>query len=244
LEGLVEGPLRRLFRGRLEPVDLARRLGREMDDKRRVTWGRPLVPNHYRISLAADDFAEIKGFVESLQRELEQFAGDRAEERGYAMLAPAEVEILADQTLHAGTFVVDAALVDAAAAAGSPPLLADADISRTRAMRPIEMPAGPTGFEPVFIAGSVGGKRVSWPITGSRLTVGRGLDNDIVLDDASVSRHHAEITREGGRAQVRDLGSTNGTWVNARRVMANPIQPGDQLAFGAVQLEVARHSPE
>ena len=56
LEGLVEGSFRRLFRGRLEPVDLARRLGRVMDDNKRVTWDRPLVPNHYRITLSGADF--------------------------------------------------------------------------------------------------------------------------------------------------------------------------------------------
>ncbi len=93
LEGLVEGSFRRLFRGRLEPVDLARRLGRVMDDNKRVTWDRPLVPNQYRITLAAADFADVQGFLDSLRRELEKFANDRASERGYSMLAPAAVSL-------------------------------------------------------------------------------------------------------------------------------------------------------
>lgn len=250
LEGLVEGSFRRLFRGRIEPVDLARRLGRVMEDNRRVTWDRPLVPNRYQISLAADDFAQIQGFRESLQRELGRFADERAAERGYSMLAPAVVTIAPSENLAAGTFNVEATLMDEqsaqrppdAAASRQPgePEAPEDDFGQTRAMRPLEMPAGPTGFETILLVGAVGGKRITWPISGAHVTVGRGLDNDVHLDDASVSRHHAELVRESGRLEVRDLTSTNGTWVNARRVTVSPVQVGDQLAFGAVQLEVVR----
>ena len=260
LEGIVEGSFRRLFGGRLEPVDLARRLGRVMDDNKRVTWDRPLVPNHYQITLSATDFGEVSGFAESLARELEKFAGERAGERGYAMLAPAEVTLASDGGLQAGTFQVRATHVDvppmpeteqpASAdirpATPSPevevPLQAE-DFSQTRAMRPLEMPLGPTGFETLFLTGTVGERRMSWPVGGNRLTIGRGLDNEVVLEDASVSRNHAEVTREGGRLQVRDLGSRNGTWVNAARVTVAPVNVGDEVAFGAVQLEVTRREP-
>jgi pSer/pThr/pTyr-binding forkhead associated (FHA) protein len=74
--------------------------------------------------------------------------------------------------------------------------------------------------------------------------VGRGLDNDVVLEDASVSRHHAELVRQSGHTEIRDLGSKNGTWINARRITVSPISPGDQVAFGAVQVEVARRQTE
>ncbi|HEU5315493.1 MAG TPA: DUF3662 and FHA domain-containing protein [Chloroflexota bacterium] len=250
LEGLVEGSFRRLFGGRLEPVDLARRLGRVMDDNKRVTWDRPLVPNHYQIALSQADFTEVRGFADSLSRELEKFASERAAERGYQMLAPAEVSLSADAGLATGTFQVRATLLDAplrAGAAGSGAADGDRDpapedFSQTRAMRPLEMPVGPTGFETLYLSGRVGDREMAWPIGGGRVTIGRGLDNDIVLDDASVSRHHAELTREGGRAQVRDLGSRNGTWVNAARVNVASVNAGDELAFGAVQLEVTRHA--
>jgi|SRR5436190_6500323 len=244
LEGLVEGSFRRLFRGRLEPVDLARRLGRVMDDNKRVTWDRPLVPNQYRITLSGADFADVHGFVDSLQRELEKFANDRAAERGYGLLAPAAVTIEPDETLPAGSFQVHAAVVDAPVETQGPAPATLEDFGQTRAMRPLEMPAGPTGFESLYLVGAGGGQRISWPITGSRVTVGRGLDNDVVLDDASVSRHHAELTRDGSRIEVRDLGSTNGTWVNAARVSLATIHAGDEIAFGTIHLEVSRRPAE
>src|SRR5919199_5667454 len=93
LESLVEGSFRGLFRGRLEPVDLARRLGRVMDDNKRATWQQPLVPNQYRIALSSADFAEVRSFVEAPERELGAFAAERAAERGYSLLAPAAVTI-------------------------------------------------------------------------------------------------------------------------------------------------------
>ncbi len=139
-----------------------------------------------------------------------------------------------------GTFQVHAAVVDAPIEDHQPARAVLEDFGQTRAMRPLEMPAGPTGFETLFLVGTGAGQPASWPIGGKRVTVGRGLDNDIVLEDASVSRHHAELTREGSRIEVRDLGSTNGTWVNAARVTAASIHPGDELAFGTVHLEVSR----
>jgi pSer/pThr/pTyr-binding forkhead associated (FHA) protein len=175
---------------------------------------------------------------------LEKFAAERAVERGYQMLAAPEVTLASDGGLQTGTFQVRAMLVDVparpqpASEDGKPP----EDFSQTRAMRPLEMPLGPTGFETLYLAGAIGGREQAWPLSGGRLTVGRGLDNDIVLDDASVSRHHAELTREGGRLQVRDLGSRNGTWVNAARVTVSGLGAGDELAFGAVQLEVTRRA--
>lgn len=278
LQQMVEAPFRRMFGGRLEPVDLARRLGRVMDDNKRVTWERPLVPNQYVIALAQQDFEDVQGFVTSLQRELERFVAERAAERGYSLLGPPGVTIAAESTRSPGVFTVRATHIDPARAPGDAGSSAsgrsagasatsrprselgarrapepsagalpgrggaplDAQEGGTRAMRPLEMPLGPTGFESLALSGTLGGRSMTWPLSGARVRIGRGLDNDVVLDDASVSRHHAEITRENGRAEVRDLGSTNGTWVNAGRVDVAPLQPGDQVAFGAVHLEVAR----
>lgn len=240
LESLVEGSFRRLFGGRLEPVDFARRLGRVMDDNKRVTWDRPLVPNQYRIQLSPADYADVQGYVESLQRELAKFATDRAAERGYSMLAPAEVRIEQDEATAAGSFQVRASLVEVSPEQAPAMARPQEDFGQTRAMRPLEMPVGPTGFELLLLRGELNGHEASWALSGNRITVGRGLDNDIVLEDASVSRHHAELAREGGKLEVRDLGSTNGTWVNAGRVTAAALQPGDQIAFGAIHLEVTR----
>jgi len=72
------------------------------------------------------------------------------------------------------------------------------------------------------------------------VTIGREAGSDIVLDDPQVSRHHARLTLQGASYFVEDLGSTNGSFVNGRRVMApTPLNPGDKLGLGdTVVLEV------
>jgi len=66
-------------------------------------------------------------------------------------------------------------------------------------------------------------------------TLGRASDNTVVIDDSYTSSSHAEIAREGDGWLVRDLGSTNGTFVNGRQVRGQArIQPGDEIAFGNV----------
>jgi pSer/pThr/pTyr-binding forkhead associated (FHA) protein len=66
--------------------------------------------------------------------------------------------------------------------------------------------------------------------------IGRGEDNDIVLADPSVSRAHAEIENDAAGPLVRDLGSTNGTAVNGRRVRAERLHDGDELSFGNTRM--------
>jgi adenylate cyclase len=64
-------------------------------------------------------------------------------------------------------------------------------------------------------------------------TIGREVTNTIVLDrDTAASRHHAEIREEGGRFLLRDLQSSNGTFVNGGRVEELPLEPGDEVRVG------------
>ncbi len=73
--------------------------------------------------------------------------------------------------------------------------------------------------------------------------VGRLTDNDIQIDDGSVSSHHAEILVQDGAAWLRDGGSTNGTFVNGEQVAEHTLQPGDEIHFGSVRTTFAA-SPE
>jgi pSer/pThr/pTyr-binding forkhead associated (FHA) protein len=73
----------------------------------------------------------------------------------------------------------------------------------------------------------------SFPIqTGKETKIGRSLDNDIVLADSSVSRHHAEIASGNGGFRLRDLGSQNGTFVRGERINEAPLSNGDPVRVG------------
>lgn len=74
------------------------------------------------------------------------------------------------------------------------------------------------------------------PILQERLTLGRHGDNDICIDHPKVSRRHAQIERVGDGFQIRDLGSTNGTWIGARRIETHRLTGGETLQIGDTRL--------
>ena len=76
------------------------------------------------------------------------------------------------------------------------------------------------------------------PITEAVITIGRGLDNDIVLDDRRVSRQHAQLRRRFGQYVLYDLDSSGGTTVNGRPVREAPLQAGDVIALAGVRMRL------
>ena len=74
--------------------------------------------------------------------------------------------------------------------------------------------------------------------TGGRLVLGRSPGCALVFADDTVSRRHAELRLVEGRWMLRDLGSSNGTWVNGRRVMEAEVAPGDELQLGGCALRL------
>jgi len=79
-------------------------------------------------------------------------------------------------------------------------------------------------------------------LSAGHVTIGRGLDNDILLDVAGASRHHARVEVHRGEVWVVDLDSTNGTWVAGERVQRRRLHPGDRFQIGAMVFEIASAS--
>lgn len=103
IERLVEGSLTRPFRSNLQPVEIGRRLTREMDLQRRVgARGRLEAPNVFSITLAADDVAKFAQYADALVRELAEAAREHAEIEGYSLMGPVEVDIFESSRLRAG----------------------------------------------------------------------------------------------------------------------------------------------
>jgi hypothetical protein len=205
LERLVEGVFARAFKSGLSPVELGRRLVREMDDQRTVNVkGATAVPNVFSIALAPVDHEQFGEIEESLVRELEEAARTHARDEGYVFMGPVEVTMSVDGRLRVGAFEVEARFKEGEAGAG---------------------------------AGSVilpSGDRL--PLGRNVITIGRSTSSDVVLDDANVSRAHAEIRPEGDGWLVVDLDSTNGTRVNGSPIRQRRLSDGDQIAVGSSTL--------
>jgi hypothetical protein len=120
LERLVEGAFARAFKSGLRPVELGRRLVREMDDNRSVSVrGGTLVPNSFAVSLSASDLEQFEGVQDSLARELADAAREHARDEGYSFMGPVEVTIQGDDRLHTGAFAITGRLVEGLGGSGA-----------------------------------------------------------------------------------------------------------------------------
>ncbi len=112
LERLVEGVFAKTFRSGLQPVELGRRLAREMDLRRTVSVNGLVAPNHFKIELSHDDAARFESFLDALKRELVETAREHARTERYGFVGPVAVEIEVSQKLTAGMFHVDGSLLE------------------------------------------------------------------------------------------------------------------------------------
>ena len=113
LERLVEGVFAKAFRSGVQPVELGRRLAREMDLHRTQGVRGLIAPNHYRVLLSPSDHERFASFSESLTRELSDAVREHARDEGYGFVGPVEVDIEVDQSLGAGQFLVAGEMVEA-----------------------------------------------------------------------------------------------------------------------------------
>ena len=106
LERLVEGTLAKPFKSNLQPVEIGRRLTREMDLHRRVGVRGLIAPNFFTVTLAPADVDRFANFIDALSRELSDAAREHARIESYSFVGPVEVEIYEGSTLKAGRFTV------------------------------------------------------------------------------------------------------------------------------------------
>ena len=263
IEGLFEGVFGRAFRTHVQPVELARKLAKEMDEHRSVSVSRVYVPNEYTLYLSSSDRLQFAAYEGSLVGELQEYLVEHARREGYALLTPPRVLLETDDDLAMGEFgiatrVVQADEAHAAAVAVQLPAPAPAapapvpvpspsfpePPAATMVYRPDAPLAEDDGPPPEVVRErvtlTVGGRVV--PLTTSRVVVGRSRECDIRVDDGNVSRRHCEVAQEGPTAwSVVDLGSTNGTEVNGKRVSGKQrLDDGDRIVIGGTELVFGR----
>ena len=246
IAGLVEGTFGRVFRSEVRPVELARKLTREMDQHKTVSVSRTYVPNEYVVWLSTQDRERYEGVEHSVQEELSAYLLEHARRERYALVSTPAISFQTDDRLGLGEFGIQARMVSALTgaevqdASGGAAAAVQSEHGRTmiystaeRVQEPLREAEASGGVRRrgVLLAE---GKRLVVPPAGA--TIGRSRECDIVLEDHNVSRRHAQIRPAGQNAwTVEDLGSTNGVRVNGRAV-ARPerINPGDELAIGTV----------
>ncbi len=269
IEGLFEGVFGRAFRTHVQPVELARKLAKEMDEHRSVSVSRVYVPNEYTLYLSPSDREQFAAYEGSLVGELQEYLVEHARREGYALLAPPRVLLQSDEDLAMGEFGIATRVAQPEEQRDAGPAALPAPASPVAVPPPapplavpppaipvVEAPAATMVYRPEVpltaddgppeevvrerVTLTVDGRTI--PVTTGKVVVGRSRECDVRVDDGNVSRRHFELVQDGPTAWVvADLGSTNGTEVNGRRVAGRKrLDDGDRITIGGTELVFGR----
>jgi len=223
IESAVHGAFASVFKGDVEPVEIATALQKELDAAAKVlSQGRMLVPNDFRVSLARADYDRLAPYSRTLNAEIIPGLREHAASRRYVFNGPITIAYLLDDKLTTGRFAI---------------------VSSTRA-GVSEATETPSPTQPRQLVLEVNGVR--HPLTPPGFTIGRGTEADLRINDPGVSRLHAQVSVEDAgdgtvNVSITDLGSTNGLIVNGQKVRSVPLAEGSRIEIGTTRMLV--HSP-
>jgi len=251
-EKLIEGFFKGKFKGHIQPIEIAKKLVREMGAQKTVSISRIYVPNEYTVLVSADDWANLSVFEEEMVNELQQYLTNKAKDKGYALVTPPVVRFEVKEGLTLGVFEVESRFVEPPEGMprGFPPeddkapgKAEDTGIpEHTQVFHPgsgptvlFETQTGEKRAELVIIQGNDPG--MVFRLGQHRMVIGRRETNHIFLDDFNISRRHAQLDYLEGNYFISDLGSLNGTFVNGQRVEKQQLESGDRIRLGTTELE-------
>ena len=213
VDRLVNGAFAKAFSAEVQPVEIAAALQSEVDDRAIIVGaGRTVVPNSFIIDLSSPDFQRLNSYAAPLKIELEGVLREHITEQRYTTLGLVSVNFELDPELATGVFRINAEARDSGGVA-----VDQVEIATRR---------GPH----VVIDG------FSHPLTRQKTVLGRGTDADIRIDDNGVSRKHCEIVLSSP-PMVRDLSSTNGTWVQGQRITELNVTSDVDINIGSTTIQ-------
>lgn len=243
IESLFEGVFGRAFRSNVQPVELARKLVKEMDDHRSVSVSRVYVPNEYTIYLAAADREQFSDYEDQLREELQDYLAEHARRERYVLLTEPRVKLDTDDDLDVGVFGIATRLVRGERAPADAPAQQPAP-GATMVYKPVaplvEPEPEPSEPEAPLEIASITIAEEQHELKKANTVLGRSKDADIQVPDPNVSRRHAEVRRDGETYTVVDLDSTNGIEVGGKRVKELVLEDGSCFTIGSTEVAFSR----
>jgi hypothetical protein len=244
LGGLVEGAFAKVFKGDVQPVEVAGALQRETDDRKTVVGqGKVLVPNDFVVELGRHDFDRLNPWAGPLGDELAAMVREHAAEQRYSFVGPVTVALELMPDIDTGAFRIRSGVSAGDQVDGGRIVRAGSPASDVGAAGP---PPNALPGNPRLVLTAGGKAKAGSPesrgeeqalfLTHSVTVIGRAVEADLRLNDPGVSRRHAEIRQESGAFWVVDLGSTNGLRVNDAPVTRHELRTGDRLEVGSTTL--------
>jgi Protein of unknown function (DUF3662)/Inner membrane component of T3SS, cytoplasmic domain len=225
-ESVAEGGFRRLFSPRLQPLEVARALEKEMANGKMVGTASLDVPNRFVARLNPADYERFAAFRGSVERDVAAYLDRRADEEGFRPLGRIRVELASDASVPRSLIRAEASFE---AAAEGPP---SAALERTSRFEPVAA----TRATRTLVLTAEDGQELR--VGQQPVRIGRGVDNDLVVRDVRVSRQHAAIEPSGDGWIVRDMSSTNGTYLGGQRVDEARVNAATELSLGGYRIKL------
>ncbi|MHB0866292.1 MAG: FhaA domain-containing protein [Thermoleophilia bacterium] len=258
IQGLFEGGFGRAFKSPVQPVELARKLVKEMEDHKVISVSRIYAPNEYTLFLAPDDAGQFEAYEQQLKADLADYLMEHARKENYDILSQPIIIIETDEDLQLGEFGIATRMVSAPVAGAPGPLTAvrstpgpapefNPQLSQTVIYRP--PPVEGTMAVSADDARELGLTRECVTLTAGNqayevnkhvVIIGRSKQCDFPVNDPNISRRHAELRQRGNDYMIVDLDSTNGIEVNGSRVKTRTLNSGDVLTIGTTRVRFER----
>jgi hypothetical protein len=236
LERFLEAPAGRLGAS-IQPVSLAKRIERAMDTNKTYGNAGVIVPNQYDLHLHPSDYAAFASYRSALEDDLSHGVLARARHERYTLVARPRVRIVSDDATRRGEIRVAANVADERGDRidEATPMPASQD---TMVFDSPGAAGAPDSARRAYLLVSTRGSRpVRFDLGGPLIGIGRASDNDVIVDDPMVSRHHCQLKLQHGAYGFADLGSRNGSTVNGQPVSQIALGPGDVIRIGDTEIE-------
>ncbi|WP_066638747.1 FhaA domain-containing protein [Desulfolucanica intricata] len=234
LEKYIEGIFKEKHCGNIQPVDIAKKLLREMKNGKRVSVNSVFVPNSYIISLNSKDFEALEPYITLLTAEMQDYLIKKARERKYTLVGSPTIIFQSKVEIEVGTIKVQGSYAES-----EKMMLPEENetqegkLEKTQRFTIKNLDFLNGKREQVYLVIELGpDKNKSFKLNNQRVVIGRDESCDIVLSDKSVSRRHVMLERRRKAYVIRDLKSTNGTFVNGVRIIEEILKPGDEIKLG------------
>src|SRR5437667_10769287 len=212
-----------------------------MGAPRPVSVWRVYVAHEYTIYLAPSDREQFETYESNLTSELQEYLAEHARREQYALLSTPRVLFETDADLDIGEFGIATRMAQPEKRAREehepePQLEPGATmVYKPKTPVPTEaVSAEELGMPAEVVRLTYNG--TSREVDQQKIVIGRSRDCDIQLADANVSRRHAELRQEGASFWIVDLGSTNGTEVNGKRIKRAELRDGDKIMLGSTEI--------
>lgn len=247
IQGLFEGGFGRAFKSPVQPVELARKLIKEMDVHKVISVSRVYAPNEYTLFLSPGDEEQFQAYEDQLKSDLADYLIEHARRENYDLLTRPIIIVETDEDLQVGEFGIATRMVSGPEPPAPEAPATEPEIGQTVIYRPSQIDgtmavsadeARAMGLDRECVTLTADGQ--TYEVNKRVVLIGRSSQADISLADANISRRHAELRQQGNDYVIADLDSTNGVEVNGRRVKTKTLASGDVIILGTTRVRFER----